>query len=126
MRILWLGVVIGLAVPGCKKPQSAAPPAPKAAAPAQPDASRSIVMEVTEEGFVPSNIALKAQEPVTFKVTRRTEATCATELVIDGTDLKVPLPLNQQVSIAFTPTKAGTVKFGCAMDMMISGILLVD
>lgn len=83
-------------------------------------------MEVTEEGFVPSNVALKANESVTLKVTRRTEATCATELLIDGTDLKVDLPLNQQVSIAYTPTKAGTVKFGCAMDKMISGVLLVD
>jgi plastocyanin domain-containing protein len=128
MRTLWASVVLCLALPACKKPAPPEPPpaAQAASAPARPDASRTVTMEVTEEGFVPSNVALKARESVTLKVTRRTDATCATELVIDGTDLKVKLPLNEQVSIAYTPTKAGTVKFGCAMDMMISGVLLVD
>jgi len=38
----------------------------------------------------------------------------------------VPLPLNKAVEVAWTPTKAGKVKFGCAMDMMVSGVLLVE
>jgi plastocyanin domain-containing protein len=83
-------------------------------------------MEVTGDGFVPSNVTLKAGEAVTFVVTRKTDETCATDLLIDGTDIKVALPLDKPVEIAWTPTKAGKVKFGCAMDMMIGGVLLVE
>ncbi|MER2559751.1 MAG: cupredoxin domain-containing protein [Myxococcaceae bacterium] len=93
----------------------------------KPAASARVVeLKVTEDGFVPGNVTLKKDEPVKFVVTRITDATCATELLISGTDIKADLPLNKPVEIAWTPTKAGQVKFGCAMDMMVSGMLLVE
>ena len=55
-----------------------------------------------------------------------TDKTCATELTIEGSDLKVSLPLNQEVSVAYTPPKAGKVQFGCAMDRMVGGVLVVQ
>jgi plastocyanin domain-containing protein len=141
MRALIL-VVGTLALVGCKKEEAARPPepvkaveAPKPVEPpkeaevakaAAPTAGRRIDMEVTNDGFQPGNVTLKANEPVTFVVTRKTDSTCATDLLIDGTDIKKALPLNQPVEIAWTPTKAGKVKFGCAMDMMIGGVLLVE
>lgn len=128
-----------LAVTACKKdeakPAVVAPPpvaapiveAPKAVEPTPAAAgTRSIEMKVTEDGFQPGNITLKKGEPVKFIVTRVTDATCATELLIADTDIKAELPLNKPVEIAWTPTKAGQVKFGCAMDMMVSGMLLVE
>jgi plastocyanin domain-containing protein len=129
-------VVLGLS--SCKKeeaapvpaPVAAAPvkapePAPKPAAPAALEKGK-IALEVTGDGFVPSNVTVKAGEPVTLVVTRKTDETCATELLIEGTDIKTALPLNQAVEIAWTPTKPGKVKFGCAMDMMVGGLLLVE
>jgi len=95
-------------------------PAPVAAGP------RTIAMEVTEDGFVPANVKLKAGEPIVLVVTRKTDETCAKDLLIDGTDIKQELPLNKAVEIAWTPKTAGKVKFGCAMDMMIGGVLLVE
>jgi plastocyanin domain-containing protein len=83
-------------------------------------------MQVTTEGFVPENVTLKANQAVKLVVTRTTDETCAKDLLIDGTDIKVPLPLNQSVEIAYTPAKAGKVKFGCAMGMMVGGVLLVE
>lgn len=87
---------------------------------------RRILLEVTDDGFVPDAIKLRANEAVTLVITRKTDETCATDLLIDGTDINVPLPLNKAVEVAWTPTKAGKVKFGCAMDMMVSGVLLVE
>jgi len=83
-------------------------------------------MEVTEDGYVPGSLTVKQGQPLKLVVTRKTEATCATELLIDGTDINAPLPLNTPVEIAWTPTKSGSVKYGCAMDKMISGVLLVE
>ncbi|MDP3504561.1 MAG: cupredoxin domain-containing protein [Myxococcales bacterium] len=130
-----------LAVTACKKdeakPAVVTPPPPVAApvvealraveAPTPAAAgTRSIEMKVTDDGFQPGNVTLKKGEPVKFIVTRVTDATCATELLIADTDIKAELPLNKPVEIAWTPTKAGQVKFGCAMDMMVGGMLLVE
>ena len=115
MRTLGLILVI-LALAACKKEDAVA---------LKPAGSR-IAMDVTADGFVPSNVTLKAGQPVIFVITRKTDETCATDLLIEGTDIRTPLPLNKPVEVAWTPTKTGKVKFGCAMDMMVSGVLLVE
>lgn len=135
MRTIVIALAV-LAVTACKKddpkPVVVVPPpvveVPKAVEAPKPAATgaRTIEMKVTEDGFQPSNVTLKKDEPVKFVVTRVTDATCATELLIADTDIKAELPLNKPVEIAWTPTKAGKVKFGCAMDMMVSGLLLVE
>jgi plastocyanin domain-containing protein len=126
-----------LLVTACKEekasPPAAAPvavkpavEAAKPAEPAKPAGPRVVEMAVTDDGFVPANVTLKANEPVTFRVTRKTDETCAKDLLIEGTDIKLALPLNTPVEVAWTPTKAGKVKFGCAMEMMVGGVLLVE
>jgi plastocyanin domain-containing protein len=108
-------------VAGCKEaPATVATPAAKPAPP------RRVALAVVAEGFVPDAVPLKAGEPVTLVVTRKTDETCATDLLIEGTEIKVALPLNAPVEVAYTPAKTGKVKFGCAMDMMVSGVLLVE
>jgi len=119
-----------LLVAACKEERPAAAPAPAPVKPQAPEPKpagpRVVELAVTADGFVPANITLKANEPVTFKVTRKTDETCATDLLIDGTDIKLALPLDKTVEVSWTPTKAGKVKFGCAMDMMVGGVLLVE
>ncbi|MBM4784013.1 MAG: copper transporter [Archangiaceae bacterium] len=135
----FIALIAVITITACKKDEAKAPEpvkaveAPKAVevkpavADAKPAAGARVVeLKVTEDGFVPGNVTLKNNEPVKFIVTRTTDATCATELLISGTDIKAELPLNKPVEIAWTPTKAGQVKFGCAMDMMVSGMLLVE
>jgi plastocyanin domain-containing protein len=137
MRTSFSALAVILALASCKKQEPAPAPVstpvrPAAAPSAAPVATagageaRSIALKVTSDGFMPDSIPLKANQPVKFVVTRTTDETCATDLLIDGTDVKVALPLNTPVEIAWTPTKAGKVKFGCAMDMMVSGVLLVE
>ncbi len=121
----WALATCFLTLAACTKPAEVLPTATKAVSEAS-RGPRLITMQVTEDGFVPDSLKLRANEPVKLLVTRTTDATCATELVIDGTDIKVALPLGKQVEVAWTPRKAGSVKFGCAMDMMVSGVLLVE
>ncbi len=95
---------------------------PPAAAPA----GRTIELSVTGDGFVPTPVAVKANEPVTLKVTRKTDKTCATDIVIPDYQIERKLPLNETVAITFTPTKSGELVYGCAMDQMVRGVLTVE
>lgn len=90
------------------------------------DKARTIEISVTENGFEPTPIKLKKDEPVTLVVTRKTDSTCARKLVLDEGKIAAELPLNKPVEIAFTPKKTGQIKYGCAMGKMVSGVLLVE
>jgi hypothetical protein len=118
---------------GCTKeqPQPAGAQAPAAAAaPAEArkpgDGPRVVNLSVTEKGYEPSPVQLKKDEPVKLVVTRTTEQTCATEVVMKEYGINTPLPLNTPVEIAFTPNKTGTLTYGCAMNQMISGVFMVE
>lgn len=87
---------------------------------------RVIELTVTQAGFKPSPITVKAGEPLKLIVTRTTDKTCGTEIVIPGYDIEKKLPLNEPVTVEFTPTKAGKLKYGCAMGQMVSGVLMVE
>ncbi len=95
-----------------------------ALAAAQPGGG-AIEVSVTGEGFVPARIHVKKGEKVRLVVTRKTERTCATEIVIRDAGINQQLPLNKPVVVEFTPAKAGTLRYACGMDM-ISGVLVVD
>ncbi len=84
-----------------------------------------VEIAVTGEGFVPAQAKVKAGKPVKLVVTRKTERTCATEVVLKDFGIKKALPLNQPVEVTFTPTKSGQVRYACAMDM-IAGALTVE
>ena len=122
MRTLLPLILLNLTLAACTKDEAVLS---KPLGVAKPITNK-IALAVTDEGFVPANVKVKAGEPVTLVITRKTDETCATEILIEGTDIKQPLPLNQPVEVAWTPTKPGKVKFGCAMDMMIGGLLLVE
>jgi plastocyanin domain-containing protein len=84
-----------------------------------------VTMEVTGEGFVPAQVKVKAGVPVKLVVTRKTDRTCANEIVIKDFGINKPLPLDQPVEVTFTPTKAGKFRYACGMDM-ISGVIVVE
>ncbi|WP_257459889.1 cupredoxin domain-containing protein [Archangium lipolyticum] len=117
---------------GCSKPASPpAPSKPAATAPAaqeakKPGEPRTIALSVTEKGYEPSPVTLKQGEPVKLVLTRTTEQTCATEIVLEDYGIDAKLPLNQPVEVSFTPTKTGKLVYGCAMGKMISGVFMVE
>ncbi len=110
---------------GHAQPPPAAPAAPPAA-PAGSGGVRHISIEVTDEGFVPTPIAVKANQPLMLMITRKTDKTCAKEIVIPDYKIEKQLPLNKMVEVSFTPKKTGELVYGCAMDQMIRGVLTVQ
>jgi len=100
-------------------------PAPESAAEAslQNDAQTATV-EVTSNGFEPSNLKLKAGTPAKVTFVRKTDATCAKEVVIKEYNINSKLPLNEPIAVEFTP-RMGEFTFACGMDM-IKGKLVVE
>jgi len=87
---------------------------------------QTVEMKVTDKGFEPATVTVKKGEPVTLVITRTTDATCATDIVIDDYGINTKLPLNKAVTVTFTPKKAGDLQYGCAMGKMIGGVLKVQ
>jgi hypothetical protein len=112
--------------PTAAAPKAEAAPAPAPAPEAPAGAPRTVALTVTESGYEPSPLSLKKDEPVKLVVTRKTDQTCATEIVMEEYGINTPLPLDKPVEIAFTPTKSGKLTYGCAMGKMISGVFTVD
>ena len=110
---------------GCSK-EPKTEPAAAAEARKPSDGPRVVTLSVTEKGYEPSPITLKKDEPVKLVVTRKTEQTCATEIVMKDYGINTPLPFNTPVEIAFIPNKTGTLTYGCAMGQMISGAFMVE
>ena len=104
---------------------AAAPTAKPAAAPAGKSGVRTVELTVTSKGFEPADVKVKAGQPVRLVVTRKTDKTCATEIVLDDLGINQPLPLNTPVTVEFTPSDSGTLRYACAMNH-ISGIVTVQ
>lgn len=104
----------------------AATPAPaRAARPASKSAAQRFYVSVTAKGFEPASIPVKAGKPIVLIVTRKTDRTCATEVVMKSPAMHVPLPLGKPVEIKLGAQKPGTLRFACAMDM-ITGEIVVN
>ena len=100
--------------------------APKDAPKEANKGGQTVQMQVTDKGFEPANVTVKKGEPVTLVITRTTEKTCATEIVIDDYGVNTKLPLNKAVTVSFTPKTAGELKYGWAMGKMIGGVFKVQ
>ena len=95
--------------------------------PPAPRAPHNVVhLSVTPLGFEPPEVRVEANRPLTLVVTRTTDQTCATELVVEGEPGQTLLPLNQPVTLTLNPRKPGVLRYGCAMGMMVSGVLRVE
>jgi plastocyanin domain-containing protein len=84
-----------------------------------------IVMTVTKNGYEPWKIRARKGEPLVLVVTRTTDETCATELVIPEAGVNAPLPLGKPVRIELTPQRSGQLRFSCAMKMF-QGVIDVE
>lgn len=93
--------------------------APRASGP------QTIRIEVTDRGFVPAEVKVRAGAPVTLLVTRKTDATCAKEFTIPDLGVRQALPLDQQVEIDLAPHAHGDLRYVCGMDM-VSGTIKVQ
>lgn len=124
-RLLPLVLLIAACSSEKTKEPPAAAAAPVAAAATSPTGEQLVDITVTEEGYIPKQVSVDKGRPVHMRVTRKTDKTCATEVILPEHDINAKLPLNQTVDIVFTPTKSGELRYGCAMSHMISSVIQV-
>jgi plastocyanin domain-containing protein len=86
--------------------------------------AQTATVEVNSDGFGPSSLKLKAGVPAKVTFVRKTDETCAKEIVIKEHNIDRKLPLNEPVTVEFTPRK-GEFNFACGMDML-KGKLIVE
>ncbi len=85
---------------------------------------RTVEMSVTSDGFVPSKVKALKGEKLRLVVTRKTDKTCAQEIVIPNYGINQPLPLGKPVTVELTPKASGEITYACGMNM-VTGVILV-
>jgi plastocyanin domain-containing protein len=88
------------------------------------DGVRTVEMAVTENGFEPDKLKVSKGEKVRLVVTRKTENTCATEIVIEDQPGSTELPLGKAVAVEFTPKRSGQLRYACGMGH-VGGVIFV-
>ncbi len=85
------------------------------------------IVEITVgEVFEPNRIRLDAGTPARLIFTRTTEDTCVKQVNVPTFEIgPIDLPLNEPISVEFTPDEVGDFTFVCGMDM-VSGSLVVQ
>jgi RND family efflux transporter MFP subunit len=73
---------------------------------------------LSERGYEPAKMTLRAGTPARITFVRTTDKTCGTEVVFPSLNIKRALPLNEPVVIEFTPAKSGDIAFACGMNML--------
>jgi plastocyanin domain-containing protein len=79
---------------------------------------------LTEKGVQPAGLKLRRGIPAQITFIRKVSPSCATQVVITEYDIKRDLPLNEPVSVEFTPSKSGTFTFSCGMGMLRGSLVV--
>jgi len=82
------------------------------------EAAQTARVVVSEQGYEPATVSLRAGAPARITFVRTTDKTCGTEVVFPSLNIKRALPLNEPVVIEFTPAKPGDIAFACGMNML--------
>lgn len=90
------------------------------------ESPQTFEVSVTEKGFEPSELKAKPGVPVILRVTRKSDSTCSTQIQVPAKKIKMDLPLNQTVEVALGSLAKGEIRFGCGMNMMQGGQILVQ
>ena len=85
---------------------------------------QTVKIAVTEQGYEPNKITLKAGTPAKLTFIRTSDKTCGTEVAFPSLKVKRALPFNEAVSIEFTPSTTGEIQFVCGMNMMRGTIVV--
>jgi len=81
-------------------------------------------LAVTDKGFDPATITVPAGKAVTLVVTRKTDQTCAKEIVFPAQGIRKPLPLNEAVEVALPASPKGQIPYVCGMDMLHGAVIV--
>lgn len=113
------------ALAGCGGTKTGSSTTAEAPSPLASSGAQEVRLVVTDKGFEPAQIMVEKDRPIALTVTRKTDQTCAKEIVFKGLDVRRELPLNQDVRIDLPARSAGTLEYACGMDML-KGSLVVQ
>ena len=99
-------LVVVVVVVGCRTAQQSSTPA------------HDFQVAVTDRGFEPAETVIPRGQAVTLVVTRKTDQTCAKEILIPALNERRTLPLNQAVRIDVPKGVADTLNYICGMHML--------
>lgn len=85
---------------------------------AAPPRVQEATITLTDKGYKPEKVRLRRGIPARITFVRKVAATCATEVIIEGYNIRRELPLDQPVIVEFTPVKAGEIEYTCSMKMV--------
>ena len=83
-----------------------------------PAVPREVKLAVTDRGFEPARVEVPRGQALTLVVTRKTDQTCAKEILIPAVNERRALPLNQAVRIDVPKGVADTLNYICGMHML--------
>ena len=88
----------------------------------QDSALQTADVTVSDQGFEPSRLILRAGIPARVTFTRTSDTTCATAVVFPSLKITRDLPLKQRTVIEFTP-ESGEIAFACGMNMFRGSVV---
>lgn len=86
--------------------------------------SQEAQVKVTDSGFEPARVTLKAGTPARITFTRTSDKTCAIAVVFASLKIQRDLPLNTPVVTAFTAPRSGEIAFACGMNMLKGTVVI--
>jgi plastocyanin len=79
---------------------------------------------VTDAGFEPAGVTVKKGEAVRLTFVRTSQKTCGEEVVFPELGVRKALPLDEPVTIEFTPARSGEIAFTCGMNMLEGAVVV--
>jgi plastocyanin domain-containing protein len=90
------------------------------------DGYQVVDITATAEGFQPTRFTVEEGVPTRLVITRTTDSACMAQFQIPDMGVAATdLPEGQPVTVEFTPDASGEYTFGCGMDMMVRGTIVV-
>ena len=115
-------LVLLFALAACEKKQTA----PVVGSVVEPfvSAGGDVQVVADDKGFSPSSIRVPKGKATRLVFKRTTDKTCATEVVFPELSIKMPLPMNEPVTIELPVGEARTLGFQCGMGMYKSAVVV--
>ena len=90
-----------------------------------PAPAQVVEMKVVDTGFEPKQIDVKPGTNVTLNITRTSDLTCSTKILVPSKKITKDLPLGKTVAVNLGVVEKGEIKFGCDMNLMDHGMISV-
>jgi plastocyanin domain-containing protein len=132
LSMMTCAAVLVVACGGGEAPQQSATatnptattPAPAPAAPAAP---KEFAVKVSGAEYVPASLTIPKGEPVRITFTRDEQPTCGDEVVFTSLNIRRKIAVNEPAVIDIPAQgSAGELPFGCGMDQMMKGKVVVQ